>query len=144
MALRDIDGAQALSELIYGLGHDPASIRVDDLQAVADRLSELARRDPAWGWRYLRNVLNRRMDASRKLIDAVMRLGALVDGAPRDLARSERVTVQALGKVKPGALVLADSQPCICGIEFVPAAWNQKYHSKECKKLARKNRRKER
>lgn len=142
MAIRDLDHAQTLSELISGMGHDPASIRVDDLQAVADRLSDLAGRSPAWGWRYLRNVLNHKIDASRALVDAVMRLGALVDGAPKDLARSERVSVQALGSVKPGALILADSRPCVCGMEFVPVCGRQVYHSKECARLARKNRRK--
>lgn len=113
-------------------------MRVDDLQGIADRLSDLAGHSPGWGWRYLRNILNGKIDASRILLDAIMRLGALVDGAPKDLARSTRVTVNAIGTVKPGALILADSRPCICGIDFVPRSWNQKYHSVECKKAARR------
>lgn len=135
----DLHAAEMLSELITGMGHDPATIRVDDLQGIADRLSTLAGHTPAWGWRYLRNVLSHKINASRALVDAIMRLGALVDGAPKDIAQAQRVTVNALGHVKPGALILADSRPCICGVEFVPRTWNQKHHTKECGKLERQN-----
>lgn len=138
----DLHAAEMLTELISGMGHDPSTIRVDDLQGIADRLSTLAGHTPAWGWRYLRNVLSHKINASRALVDAIMRLGALVDGAPADLARAQRVTVNALGNVKPGALILADSIPCICGVEFVPRTWNQRHHTRECGKLERKNRRK--
>lgn len=132
----DLDGAKMLSELIQAIGHDPAVINVADLQRIADRLAALARHE-GWGWRYLRNVLNRKVKASRKLMDAMMRLGAVIDDTPVELAQSERVAVQALGQVRPGALVLADSRPCanpLCGVEFVPRHPRQVYHAVRCRK----------
>ncbi len=134
--------SEALSEVIRGSGYDPALISVEDLQRIANRLSAVVKREPAWGWRYLRNVLNGKMEASKKLADAVMRLGALIDGTPDLPATAERVSVLASGKVRPGALVLANSQSCAnpgCGIEFVPRTPNQRFHSAACYRIWRKS-----
>jgi len=142
----DLDGASALSELIQALGHDPAVISVAELERIAERLAAIARKDPPWGWRYLRNVLNGKIEPSRKLMDAMMRLGAVIDETPVELVQSERVTVQALGQVRPGSLVLADSRPCanpLCGIEFVPWHPRQVYHAVRCRKLKREGTKKE-
>lgn len=128
--------AQQLREVIEAFGHDPSMISVHDLQDMANRLSKIVKHEPAWGWRYLRNVLNRKIGASRKLVDAMLRLGAMLDSTPMELATSERVSIQAAGHVRPGALVLADSRPCAnpgCRIEFVPRTPNQQYHSTTCR-----------
>lgn len=141
MADYGFDAVGMLAELIGALGHDPLAISVNDLQGIADRLSDLAKKEPGWGWRYLRNVLNRKIEPSRKLRDAMMRLGAVIDSTPEDLARSERVTVQAVGAVRAGALVLADSRPCAnpgCRIEFVPRTPNQVCHCAACAKIYRR------
>jgi hypothetical protein len=137
----DLTGSKALSELILAMGHDPTVIPVAELQRIAERLSFMARKETAWGWRYLRNVLNGKIEPSRRLMDAIMRLGAVIDETPVELAQSERVVVQALGQVRPGALVLADSRSCAnpsCGIEFVPRHPRQVYHSVRCRILNRK------
>lgn len=134
---------QMLAQLIVESGHDPAIISVEDLQEIASRLSEFARKDPAWGWRYLRNVLNRKIDASRALINAIVALGATNDGTPEELARARSVTVMVIGDVKPGALVLADSRACAfpgCGIHFVPRSPQQRYHAPRCQKADYKRR----
>jgi hypothetical protein len=130
-----------LEEVIRGLGHDPMLIAVKDLQDVADQLSYMVKKDPAWGWRYLRNVMNGKMDPSAKLTDAVMRLGAMIDSTPVDVARSEQVTVMAVGNVQPGSLILADSRRCAnpgCKITFVPRVPWQRCHSSECTRIYRK------
>ncbi|MEW6650919.1 MAG: hypothetical protein AB1453_12115 [Chloroflexota bacterium] len=132
-----VDGSKVLFEVIVGLGHDPAMIGVAELQRIADRLSGLARKEPGWGWRYLRNVLNGKIEASQRLTDAVLRLGAVIDEMPVDLAVSRAVLVQAVGNVRPGALVLADSRSCVnplCGIEFVPRHPRQVYHAVRCRR----------
>ena len=67
----DIDGAKLLSDLLLALDHDPNLISVAELQRVADRLAALVRHEPGWGWRYLRNVLNHKMEPSKKLMDAL-------------------------------------------------------------------------
>jgi hypothetical protein len=134
-------GKAALEEVIRGLGHDPSLIGIDDLQEIADRLSGLVKKDPPWGWRYLRNVLNGKLDPSRILVDAIMRLGAVIDDTPEEFARANQVSVLAIGKVKAGALILADSRRCAnpgCLVEFVPRVPWQRCHSAECARVWRK------
>ena len=129
-----IDGVGMLEELLAAMGYRGQSARVAELQAAAERLSLLARKDPPWGWRYLRNVLNRRMDAGKPLWEAMVRLRAVLDGTPAEVASSERVAIQAAGVVRPGALVLASSRPCEgCGMEFVPRTPRQRFHSAGCR-----------
>jgi len=130
-----------LEEVIRGLGHDPALVSVRDLQEIANQLSTMVKKETPWGWRYLRNVLNGKLEASTKLLDAVMRLGATIDSTPVELARSEQVTVLAVGHVQSGALILADSRRCAnpgCAIVFVPRVPWQKCHSAECAQIWRK------
>jgi hypothetical protein len=127
-----------LSDLITEIGHDPALISVEALQQVADRLSAVANQKKPWGWRYLRNVLNRKVDASQKLIKAIVSLGATLDGVPSDLAGAHPVSVMTMGAVTPGALILADSRPCAypgCNLHFVPSSPRQRYHSARCRYL---------
>lgn len=132
------DPVDTLVDLILALGQNPIGISTQDLQGVANRLSQLANHEPAWSWRYLRQVLNQKMEPSGKLVDAMLRLGAVIDNTPEDLARTQRVTVQVIGRVRQGALVLADSKSCAnpgCRIEFVPRTPNQVCHSAECAKI---------
>jgi hypothetical protein len=133
----------ALRELIRSFGYDPDRISSEDLQGVADRLSRIAGKEPAWGWRYLHNILMGKLDSSEKLTQAIMALGASFDGIPLEVAASRPVTVQALGNVRPGALVFGDSRPCsnpACPVEFIPRAWNHRFCTPACRKrfLSRK------
>ena len=140
-AVMDVDGAKLLSDLLLALDHDPSLISVAELQRVADRLAALVHHEPGWGWRYLRNVLNRKIEPGKKLVDAMFRLGAVLDDTPLELAQSHTVTIQALGNVRPGALILADSKLCqnpACSIEFVPRHPRQKFHSARCRELNRR------
>ncbi len=127
----------ALAELIRGFGHDPALISVEDLQGIADKLSQVAKKEPAWGWRYLRNVLNGKIEVSTRLANAIMALGATMDGIPVQVAAGKPVQVLAVGEVKPGALILADSRPCSrpgCPVHFVPRVPWQRYCSVGCRR----------
>lgn len=138
---------ESLKGILEHYGFKVDDIHVDDLKDIAKRLSELVGKEPAWGWAYLRNVLNQKLDASAKLTDAIMRLGALIDGAPKVQVTSQRVTVLAVGNVRPGALVLGSSQPCgrlACPVHFVPTHPRQKYCSRECAGSAQRLKRMER
>ena len=129
------DGQMALEDVILALGHDPAMISDKDLGKIGARLLELVRKDPPWGRSYMSNVLRGRQKASGILMDAIMRLGALIDGTHVDLAHATQMTVMALGDVKPGALILGDSRRCAnpgCPVEFVPRVPWQACHSAEC------------
>jgi hypothetical protein len=128
--------ARMLAELILSCGHYPDVISVEDLQQIADRLSEVGQKvKRPWTWRYLRSVLSGTVGASKLLSDSILRLGALIDGVRREAVMGQAVTVRAMGSVKAGAVVLASSQPCAnpaCGLEFVPVVPWQKCHSREC------------
>lgn len=131
-----VDGAKLLADLLLVIGHDPTLISTEELQKIADRLAALVHHEQGWGWRYLRNVLNRKLEPSKRLIDAMCRLGAVLDDTPLELAQSHTVMIQALGQVRPGALVLADSRLCAnpaCGVEFVPRHPSQRYHAARCR-----------
>jgi hypothetical protein len=128
---------ESLKALIEHFGFTADGIPVEEMQGIADRLSQMAGKSPAWGWRYLRNFLNKKIEASPKLIDAIMRLGMTVDDTPALLVMTEPVTVRAFGKVKPGSVILADSRPCGrpgCRVEFVPRVPWQRFCSGECRK----------
>jgi hypothetical protein len=135
-------GRDLLEELIRSFGHYPDVIPYMELQGIADKLSQVAKKTTRpWTWRYLRSVLNETVEPSQLLVDTMMKLGALVDGAPQETVIGERVQILALGKVVPGAVVLGDSKRCgnpACKVEFVPKVPWQKCHSLECAKTVRK------
>lgn len=132
---------ETLKGLINDLGFNPDLITCKDLQVVADKLSQVARREKPWSWRYLKQVMRGQIEESTGLVAAVMALGATIDGVPVELANSHAVTVQATGAIKPGSIVFGDSRPCgnpACPVWFVPRVGNQVYHSITCKRAARK------
>lgn len=133
-------GQKELSEVIRALGHEPSLMSVHTQEEIAQRLSAMVHKDPPWTRMYIRNVVNGRMDASQLMMDAIMRLGALLDGMQVDLAKSTPVSVMAIGKVTQGALILADSRRCAnpgCRVEFVPRVPWQRCHSAECARVVR-------
>ena len=137
-------GRDLLRELVKSMGHEPDLIPVAELELIAGRLAEMAH-GKAWGWRYLRNVMNGKLNASRALVDAINKIGALIDGARIEQVQAIPVRVLALGNVHPDALILADSRSCAyppCGLHFVPRSGNQKCHSMECSRKLRKLERK--
>lgn len=132
---------EALRMALNALHHEPESIDNIDLQDVANRLSFIAKKTPPWGWKYLRNILSGKLEGSPKLYSAIMRLGAVIDDTPFDIARSVPVEVMAIGIVKPGSLIFSDSRICAnpgCNISFIPRVPNQICHSLECTKIYKK------
>ncbi len=132
---------EMMREIIRGLGFDPLEASPDDLQIVADKLSDVAGKTPAWGWRYMRNVLNRKIEASAAMTQAIMQLGAMQDGAPARLVKGKAVQVYAINEVKPGSLVFGSSRVCAnpaCAVTFVSDIWNKRCCSKECSRELRK------
>jgi hypothetical protein len=123
----------ALSALISEYGYKPDMLTVAQLEDIAGKLSAAAGKDPPWGWRYLRNVLNRKIDASVKLVNAIMALGATFDNIPLVWSSARPVQVYANAKVKPGTLITVDSRDCrVCHRPFIPHSWNDYGCSDEC------------
>ena len=141
-----------LQELITALGYPveqlsggKVHVAQADLEVVVGELSDLVDKLPAWGWRYLRNVLNDDQAASGKLTQAIMAWGAIIDGVPAIWANTEDVTVRAKpGQLHPGAVVLPSSLRCGysgCRAAFVPNVPWQRHCSREHQVLASKEKR---
>jgi hypothetical protein len=136
----DGDLVEALREIFRHYGYEPATLSTDAKQEIADRLSEIARRDAPWGWRYVHNFMAGNIQAGNEFKAAIVGLASLIDGAPIQLLTGRSVNVIALGSIRPGALVYGDSRKCAfvsCPIHFIPRVWNQRYCSPDCKKRGR-------
>ncbi|HSW62699.1 MAG TPA: hypothetical protein VLH56_05230 [Dissulfurispiraceae bacterium] len=132
---------QNLKTLIERFGFNPDEISVADLQMIADKLSHKVERVKPWTWRYLRSVLGKDYAASGILAMAIESLLPMATNARELYDKAYAVQILAIGNVKPGAVILADSHSCGflgCPVEFVPRAWNQRYCSPECRKAEAK------
>lgn len=91
---------------------------------MTNRLSKIARKEPAWGWRYVQSVAAGTVEPSKKFAKAVDALAVTFDGIPVSFANSSPVTVYAeTGTVTEGSLVMAGSRRCAtpsCTVMFVP------------------------
>lgn len=129
-------GLSDLQTLLAYMGIYPDNVTVENLEDAATRLSRIARKDPPWTWRYIHQALYGKVAVSKRLADAIMRLGAVFDDVPEDISACEDVLIKAKGNVRPGALVLKDSRPCAnpdCQIDFVPGHPLQRYHDAKCR-----------
>lgn len=132
------DARGALAELVRSFGYDPWQIQERDLQGIADKLTQIGKPRKPWGWRYLRNILNDHTQAGANFTRAVFAIGAMQDGMSSLVAQARQMNLYVVGTVHPGAVVLGDSRPCsnpACPVHFVPRVWNQRYCSKECKRI---------
>ena len=91
---------------------------------MASRLSKIARKEPAWGWRYVQSVASGTVQPSRKFAKSVDALAVTFDGVPVPFAKSSPITVYAeTGAIMEGALVMGSSRRCAnptCTVMFVP------------------------
>lgn len=111
-------------------------------QELAKRLSEIARKEKPWGWRYVQSVEHGTLGhaPSRRFLQAVAVLAAESDGVPEFVAETEAVMVYArAGAVHPNSILLAESKGCAnptCKIHFIPRVPWQKYCPR-CAKIRR-------
>ena len=127
------DSAAVMAELVRSLNHDPQLINRANLQEIADTLSELAGLPKPWGWKYVANVLHGKLHASKRMMDAILRLGAIIDGV--EAAKYHRVSVLSLHEIPNDTLITSKPIRCAgCKAWFIPRSWNHKYHSFECRK----------
>jgi hypothetical protein len=96
----------------------------DLYEDMAERLSKIAGKQPAWGWRYVQSVASGTVQPSRKFAKAVDALAVTFDGIPVPFAKSSPVTVYAeTGTIMEGSLVMSSSRRCAapsCTVVFVP------------------------
>lgn len=109
-------------------------------QELAKRLSQIARKNKPWGWRYVQSVDHGTLGhpASRSFMRAVEVLAAEVDGLPAFIAETEPIMVHARpGSVHPDSIVIGESKACAnptCTTHFIPRVPWQKY----CPRCAKK------
>ena len=106
--------------------------KVEILSDLATRLSRQADKFPAWQWRYLQGVLQGNLDPSPRLVKAIRELLMEITTIQQLDANhpTKSVTVRAIRKVQPGALILSGSRPCAdptCIVHFVPRVPWQKF-----------------
>jgi len=112
----------------------------DKFGDMAVRLSKIAKKSPAWGWRYVQSVASGTVEPSKKFADAVQILAVSIDGIPVSLAGASPITVYAeTGTIKEGSLVMNKSVRCAnpsCTVEFVPnVPWRK--HCPVCNPVVR-------
>jgi hypothetical protein len=103
---------------------------------LAEKLSRIVKKEPAWTWRYIQGAHAGSIQPSKLLIRAVNALGAALDEVPVAMAYTVQVTIYARpDTVQAGSLVLGASKTCArpgCRVTFVPNVPWRKYCSTEC------------
>lgn len=91
---------------------------------IAERLSRIAKKEPAWSWRYVQSVKSQTVAPSKKFEHAVHVLMATMDDMPTVIANSVTVTIMAeQGSIPEGAFVMGAARRCAnpsCTVTFVP------------------------
>jgi hypothetical protein len=95
-----------------------------------------------WTWNYVHQTARQKLPLSSDLRIAIRRLFTLTTKRNRPDLEMVRV-IAPIGQVITDSVLTGRTILCSrpdCGIQFVPCSPNQKYHSPECRKLARKQR----
>lgn len=113
----------------------------DLFRSAATRMAAEAH-GPEYTPYYLRNIARGRQPLTEIVGDLCRRFVELSGNGhqPHVAKKSESVRVAEDADVVEGSLVLSSSVLCVCGVWFIPTVWNQKYHTKACRRMARKRR----
>jgi hypothetical protein len=127
-------------EQLYG-----PKITMAYLDELAADLSQIAGRSRPWTGKFLHSLLRGYpgFKANGQLGKALAVLAGRLAGLDEIQSRAEEVQVLAVNHLPAGTLVLGTAQRCAapgCQITFVPNHPRQKYHSKSCAGLARRQR----
>jgi len=137
MELENSNLAKLLQQFDVGyIGDGYYHATVDELHSMANKLSRVARHDPPWTWRYLRNILNGKLQPSFEFDQAVEKLTEMSNGDGIKLGKVMTV-VWANKGIPQETVVFGDARQCktpACKIWFIPKIWNQKYCCQECKR----------
>jgi hypothetical protein len=127
-----------LRDLIIAWGYDVNNLHDKEKTEIGKYISQFMGNKEPYGRSYITNILAGRCD-SKPIRDAIMALLAVADGARVEQVRTHPVSCLTEHNVHDGALILRDSVLCKCGLHFVPRAWNQVWHSQDCKRKHRKD-----
>ncbi len=128
-------------EDVYG-----PKITMANLNELAADLSGIVGRSRPWTGKFLHSIIKEYSGfaANGHLTKALTIMAARLDGADDLEARAQEVEgLLAVNDLPPGTLVLGHARRCAtpgCPVRFVPTHPRQKYHSKSCAELARRQR----
>jgi len=131
-------------EALYG-----PEITISHLDDLAGDLSQIAGRSRPWTGKYLHSLIKGYdgFSANHELIRALTILGCCLDstGEVQAKVRPARDLV-AVNDLPAGTVILGRAQRCancVCPVIFVATHPRQKYHSRACREMARRLRRRE-
>lgn len=108
-----------------------------DMAITAEELSRLVGKEPAWSPRALQSVYSGTNEPGKKMLAAILAMGAAMDGVSPALANAIEIKVFANPeRVRPGSVLLGESRPCRrpgCGVSFVPNVPWRKFCSDACR-----------
>lgn len=134
--------ANLLESLYRELYGDPSAPgKMANLRELAALLSDIAKREKPWTYRYLNSLINDDdgFRVTEELEQALRVLAARLDQAhPLKgwLVKIEAYSVD--GAVQPGSIITGKSERCTCGVLFVPHHGTQKYCCPKCPARAKK------
>lgn len=128
------DAVSIFRELLEVWGYNRYALTDADRRKIGADLARFVGRSKPYSREYISNILAGR-HVGDKIRVAIWNLLMIADGLQIEQVKSQTVSVQAMGDVHPGSLILSGSVLCPCGIWFVPRVPNQKYHTPACKKL---------
>ncbi len=94
---------------------------------------------------YIKYVMLGNHPYTKILHEGVITLISVLIAKPPD-RNYERVVVQVGNgfDVPEGTIIQRNARTCICGVSFIPTAWNQINHTKACAKMRARVRKNER
>lgn len=131
-----------LTDALRGLGMVPEVLTGRDAILAGEKLAAAVNQPKPWGRSYVLAVLHGSptVKPSPLFIQAILSLGATLDGVPAIVAAAHEARVLVVGEVVPGALVLANSRPCQrpgCPVQFVPDHPSRRYCCPDCRRKDR-------
>jgi hypothetical protein len=140
---------QTARELLLDVYQDlyGPQITLANLNELAGDLSQVIGRSRPWTGKFLHSIIKQYagFSTNAKLTKALNILAARLDGLNEIQAQAQEMKgLLAINELPPGTVILGLARRCAapgCPVRFVPTHPRQKYHSKTCAALVRRQKR---
>ena len=137
---------QTMRQLLLDVYQDlyGPKITLANLRELAHDLSQIAKRERPWTGKFLHSIIKEYagFSANRQLSQALTILAAQLDGVNEVQACAQEINgLLAVNDLPPGTVILGQAKRCArpgCSVVFVPTHPRQKYHSKQCAEVVRR------
>lgn len=115
------------------LGRLPENI--SDWSALGKRIGMAGRKEPYNAY-YMRNMMNGHVPYTDEVRIGIKNLISEILAEPPDVDYQNIIVKVANGfDVPEGTIIQRSARTCVCGVSFVPTAWNQINHTKACARM---------